>query len=102
MEKIKERFLGDTYPIIFDLTINDEPADLTSVVSVNFSYAKRGDEKVVIAGEVEDASAGVVKFDISEDDFNEEGDFFFDIEVNYSDNVKRTFTKDKIKILGRV
>jgi len=97
-----ERFKGDTYPIFYKLKINGEVADLSEVNSVKYTYALRDGEVTTIDGVVEVLEDGVVRFDVSSSNFSVVGDYFFDIEVNYSNDIKRTFIKDKIRILQRV
>ena len=102
MVKKLERFQGDTYPIIYELSINDEPANLSDATSIEFAYAKRGAEATVISGTIDADRPNFVIFEISEDDFSELGDYNFDIQVKYGDLSKRTFIKDKISILEGV
>jgi hypothetical protein len=92
-----KRFRGDTHPMVWELKINDSPADLREVSLSEFSYNLDGNI-ITIEGVISDATNGLVKFLISDTDFDTPGKFEFDIQLTYNDGTKRTFIKDIIVI----
>ena len=92
------RFRGDTVPMVWQLSINGEPHDLSTVARVTFTYIKSDETVVYIDGSIIDAANGTVRFDVAESDFDTPGGYKFDLQVDYVDGTKRTFEKDIIKI----
>jgi len=97
-----KRFRGDSYPMIFNLIIDDKPANLSNVASVTFAYLDKENNIRKIDGSIEDSDNGVVKFNVSESFFDTAGVYYYDIQVVYDDGIKQTFEKDKITILDDI
>ena len=96
-----KRFRGDSYPMLFNLIIDDKPANLGDVATVTFAYKIQNTIKK-LDGNIEDSDNGVVKFTVAENFFDTPGTFPYDIQVVYNDGTKQTFEKDSITILDDI
>jgi len=95
------RFQGDTIPMVWNFTLNNNPHDLTNVTSITFTY-KENSNIINITGTATDATAGVAQFNIPTNAFKLVGIFPFDIQLVYSNGDIRTYIKADISILAIV
>lgn len=74
------RFRGDTYPIVFNLEDKGVIVDLQGAV-VKMTIAFKDPGPLTIIGTIMDASGGKVRFDFTEEQVDQIGKFFYDIQV---------------------
>ena len=94
------RFRGDTYPIVFFLVDKGVIVDLQGAV-VTMTIAFKAPGPLTIVGTIMDDVGGKVRFDFSQDEVDQIGKFFYDIQVIDGGHIT-TYVKDIIDFVRDV